>query len=74
MEKERCIWDAVMERNLTMGGEHTIKYVYDLSLNYILETYEILLINVTPIKNKSKSKVFKKKETFRREPKTWRLM
>lgn len=54
MEKERCIWDAVMERNLTMGGEHTIKYVYDLPLNYILETYEILLINVTPIKDKLK--------------------
>lgn len=71
MEKQRCVRDVVMERNLIMGGEHTIKYVCDLSLNYTLETYEVLLIYITPIKNKLKLEVFKKKETFRREPKTW---
>lgn len=58
MEKQRCIRDVVIERNLNVGGEHKIKYVCDLSLNYTLETYEILLINVTPIKNKFKLKVF----------------
>ena len=45
---------GVTERNLTMGGEHTMQYICALLLNCTLETYWILLTNVTIIKNKFK--------------------
>lgn len=38
------------EENLTLDVEHTqYIYIYDILLNYILETYWLLLTNVTPI-------------------------
>lgn len=37
------------KRNLTLGGEHTMKYTYDELLNCTLESYIILSINVAPI-------------------------
>ena len=39
----------VIEEDLTSGGEHTIQYTDDISQNCSLETYIILLTNVTPI-------------------------
>ena len=48
-----------MEGDLTWGSEHTIQYTDDVLNNCTLETYVILLSNVTPInsikKGKSKS-------------------
>lgn len=32
-----------------MGGEYTMLYTYDVSLNYTLEIYVVLLTSVTPI-------------------------
>ena len=39
----------VTERELALGGEHTVQYTDDVFQNYTLETYIILLTNVTPI-------------------------
>ena len=39
----------VMERDLTWGGEHTIKQAHDVLENCTPETYIILLSNATPI-------------------------
>ena len=39
----------VMEGDMTWGGEHTIQYADDVSQNCTLETYMILLTDVTPI-------------------------
>ena len=47
------------ERNLTMGGEHTMQYIYALLLNCTPETYWILLTNNT-INNKKWAKEFNK--------------
>ena len=38
-----------MEGDLASGGEHSIQYADDILQNYTLETYIILLANVTPI-------------------------
>ena len=39
----------VMEEDLTMGSRHTVQYTSDVSQNCTLETYVILLTNVTPV-------------------------
>ena len=39
----------VIEGDLTWGGEHTIQYKDDVSLNCTPETYKMLLTNITPI-------------------------
>ena len=39
----------VMEGEMTLGGEYTIQYKNDELYNSILETYLILLTNVTSI-------------------------
>ena len=39
----------MIEGDLTWGGEHTIQYKDDVSLNCTPETYKMLLTNVTPI-------------------------
>ena len=39
----------VTEDGLTLGGGHTIQYTDQLSQKCALETYVILLTNVTPI-------------------------
>ena len=39
-----------MEGDLTWGGEHTIQDTDDVLYNCTLESYIILLTNVTPIK------------------------
>ena len=39
----------VMEGDLTLGGGHTMQHTGDVSQNYALETWIILLTNVTPI-------------------------
>ena len=38
-----------MEGNLTLDGEHTIQYTGDVLQNCTLETYILLLTNVTPV-------------------------
>ena len=43
---------VVTERNLNMGGEHTMQCIYALLLNRTLETYWISLISVTIKKKK----------------------
>ena len=40
----------VTEGDLTLGGEHTIQYTDDTLQNCSLETYIIILTNVTPNK------------------------
>lgn len=40
----------VTEGNLSLGGERTVQYTYDVFLNCTLETHMILLPSVTPIK------------------------
>lgn len=42
------------DRDFTLGDGCTKQHVHDALLSYILETYIILLINVTPILNKKK--------------------
>ena len=37
----------VTKKDLTLGGEHTIQYIDYILENCTLETYIILLINVT---------------------------
>lgn len=37
------------EGNLTLGGEHTMYYIYDVLLNCVLEAYLILLTKVAPV-------------------------
>ena len=37
----------VTKKDLALGGEHTIQYIDDILENCTLETYIILLINVT---------------------------
>ena len=39
----------VMERDLTLGGKHTMQYTDDVLWNCTLETYIILGTNVTQI-------------------------
>ena len=39
----------IMEGDLPLGGEHTIQYTDDVLENCALETYIIVLTNVTPI-------------------------
>ena len=39
----------VTEGDFTLGGEHTIQYTDDVLQNCTLETYIILLTNVTPV-------------------------
>ena len=39
----------VREEDLILCGEHTIQYTDNVLQNYTLETYIILLTNVTPI-------------------------
>ena len=48
-----------MERDLTLGGEHTMQCADDVLLSCTLETCMVLLINVTPIN--SVNKKFKNK-------------
>ena len=38
----------VIKEDLTWGGQHTVQYTDDVLQNCILETYIILLTNVTP--------------------------
>lgn len=38
-----------MEGDLNLGGEHTIQCTNDILWNFTVETYIILLTNVTPI-------------------------
>ena len=38
-----------MEGDLTLGGEHAVQYTNDVLKNCTLETYIILLTNVTSI-------------------------
>ena len=38
----------VIKEGLTWGGQHTVQYTDDVLQNCILETYIILLTNVTP--------------------------
>ena len=45
----------VAERDLTLGGEHTMWYADDTLQNCTLETCMVLLTNVTPINS-----IFKK--------------
>lgn len=40
----------VTEGNLSLGGERTVQYTYDVFLNCTLETHTILLPSVTLIK------------------------
>ena len=40
----------MLEGDLTWGGEHTIQDTDDVLYNCTLESYIILLTNVTPIK------------------------
>lgn len=42
------------ERDLTLGDGCTMQHVDDVLLSYTLETYMVLLINVTLILNKKK--------------------
>lgn len=47
---------ALLEtEELTLGGEHTMQYVDDVLQNCTLDTYVILLANVSPI-NLTKTK------------------
>ena len=39
----------VIKEDLTWGGQHTVQYTDDVLQNCILETYIILLTNVTPV-------------------------
>ena len=39
----------MVTRDLSLGGEHTMQYTDDVLLNCTLETYIILLTNVTSI-------------------------
>ena len=39
----------VMEGDVTWDGEHTIQYTDNVLQNYTLETYIILLTNVTTV-------------------------
>ena len=48
-----------MEKDLSLGGEHTIQYIDDVLQNYTVETFIILLTNVTTM-NSTKN-IFKKK-------------
>ena len=38
-----------MEKDLTLGGGHTVQYTHDILQNCTLGTYIILLTNVTPV-------------------------
>ena len=40
----------VVEGDLTWGGEHIIQYTEDVLQNCELQSYIVLLTNVTPIK------------------------
>ena len=51
----------VMERDLTLGGKHTMQYTHDVSQNCTLETYILLLINVTLINLILKKHTFTKR-------------
>lgn len=46
---------------LTMGSEYILQYIYTILLNHTLQTYWILLLNVTPIifNNKKEKKILK---------------
>ena len=46
----------VTEDGLTLGGGHTVQYTDHASQNCALETYTILLANVTPINLKKNIK------------------
>lgn len=51
----------MMVGDLTLSGEHTMKYMYDILLNCTHETYIILLNDVTPNKfnfKNNKNKLF----------------
>ena len=48
-----------MERDLTLGGEHTMQCADDVLLSCTLETCMVLLTNVTPI-NSIKKRTTKK--------------
>ena len=50
----------MMEDDLTLGGGHTIQYTYHVSYKSTLETYIMLLTNVTPINS---IKISKKSNT-----------
>lgn len=47
----------VIEGNLTLGGEKRIQYTGDVLWTHTLETYILLLANVTP--TNSRRKIFK---------------
>ena len=49
VDKDKGVKYLMMEVNLTLGGEYTRKYIYDLLLNCTLDTHLIFLINVTLI-------------------------
>lgn len=38
----------VTEKNLALGGGHTVQYTEDVSLKHTMETHTILLSSVTP--------------------------
>lgn len=44
-----------------MGSEYILQYIYTILLNHTLQTYWILLLNVTPIifNNKKEKKILK---------------
>ena len=42
----------MMERDLTLGGEHIIQYTDNVLQNCTPEAYIVVLTNVTPIFNK----------------------
>lgn len=46
----------VTEGNLTLGGEHSRQHTYGVLLNRTLETYIVLLTNITPNKFNLKKK------------------
>lgn len=52
----------VTKGDLTLGVGHTIQYTDDVLLNYTLETYIIILTNITPGTFNLKIKTTKKRE------------
>lgn len=55
----------VMAGDLTLGGEHTVRYTHDILFNYTFVTYIILLTSVTAvslIKNNEIIKIFLKRK------------
>lgn len=51
------IKNLVTKGNLTLGGEYTVQYVYDMLLNCTLETYLLLLMSPQQMLRKEKKKL-----------------